>query len=104
MRAWASQGQARKAGKVTQPGTGGAFNLKGVLTLFIQNNANMQRRSKSIVVKQRGAAGAGSLPTGRWGWHRLAGQACDPAHPAGEAPSCALCALRVTLCILVKYI
>lgn len=24
----------------------------------------MQRRSKSIVVKQRGAAGAGSLPTG----------------------------------------
>lgn len=32
--------------------------------MFIQNNSNMQRSSKSIVVKQRGAAGAGSLPTG----------------------------------------
>lgn len=32
--------------------------------MFIQNNSNMQRSSKSIVVKQRGAAGAGRLPTG----------------------------------------
>lgn len=41
---------------------GGAFNLKGVLTLFIQNNTNMPRSSKSIVVKRRG----------HWRW---------PAHP-----------------------
>lgn len=37
---------------------GGAFNLKGVLTLFTQNSSNMQRSSKSIVVKQRGGLAA----------------------------------------------
>lgn len=90
---------------------GGAFNLKGVLTLFIQNNTNMQRRSKSIVVKQWGAAGAGSLPTDdvnsagtRQG---VAGARARPAEPAGlarEGLGCALSALQMTLCILVKYI
>lgn len=54
----------------------------------------MQRSSKSIVVKQRGAAGAGSLPTGDV---NSAGTALGAArgkrgcHPAGLAragPSC----------------
>lgn len=89
---------------------GGAFNLKRVLTFFIQNNTKMQRSSKSIVVKQRGAAGAGSLPTGdvnRAGTEQgaaRAGRGCDPARRARAGPSCALSALQMTLCILVKYI
>lgn len=51
VKAAACQGQA-----VQSPG--GVFNLKGVLTLFTQNNSNMQRSSKSIVVKQRGGLAA----------------------------------------------
>jgi len=51
---------------------GGVFNLKGALTLFTQNNTNMQRSSKSIVVKQQ--AGCGVLA------------ACPPAPRTQLAP------------------
>lgn len=59
----------------------------------------MQRSSKSIVVKQRGAAGAGSLPTGdvnsagtERGAGSGAGQACEPRRPCKRRPErCPLC-------------
>lgn len=76
---------------------GGVFNLKGVLTLFTQNNTNMQRSSKSIVVKQRGGRavlaacppGAGLALATRW-----------PPQPCAVP----FLPLRLTLYILVKYI
>lgn len=70
----ACQGQAFKS-------PGGVFNLKGVLTLFTQNNTNMQRSSKSIVVKQQGGwAALAVCPPGT----RLAPAERTPASPARE--------------------
>lgn len=69
---------------------GGAFNLKGVLTLFIQNNTNMEGSRKSVVVKQWGAAGSGSLPTSdvnSAGTERAGarpGRACQPSQRRPE--------------------
>lgn len=70
----------------------------------------MQRSSKSIVVKQQGAAGAGSLPTsdvnsaGTERGARGPGPGLRCARLAREGRSCALSVLQMTLCILVKYI
>lgn len=91
---------------------GGVFNLKGVLTLFTQNNTNMQRSSKSIVVKQRGGwAALAACPP----WTRLA--PAERRHRRPQSPGLwtlaasaenalryALSTLQLTLYILVKYI
>lgn len=75
--------------------------------MFIQNNTNMEGSRKSVVVKQWGAAGSGSLPTSNVNWlawsvqeHRLGG----PDSLAREGLSCALSAHQMTLRILVEYI
>lgn len=76
--------------------------------MFIQNNTNMEGSRKSVVVKQWGAAGSGSLPTSdvnsagteSMQEHGPGG----PANLAREGPSCALSAHQMTLRILVKYI
>lgn len=100
-----SPGESRLPRSAAQS-PGGVFNLKGALTLFTQNNTNMQRSSKSIVVKQRGGRAAlAACPPGA----RLAPAARRHRCPAAAAGSRALCAvpflpLRLTLYILVKYI